>query len=97
MAHRYDLTAMDRFVTDLDGHIRRLEGMREAVGQSAAAIKPDFVGAGGDGFDTAHAGWQSEWGEHLDNLRALRTQVHAAHANYAEAERLNREMFGFAG
>ncbi|MFC9437695.1 WXG100 family type VII secretion target [Nocardia sp. NPDC057030] len=97
MAHRYDLTEMDRFLTDLDVHIRRLEGMRGAVGQSAAEVKPHFVGAGGDGFDTAHADWQTEWVGHLDQLRALRKQVHAAKANYAEAERLNREMFGFAG
>ncbi|WP_225728351.1 MULTISPECIES: WXG100 family type VII secretion target [unclassified Nocardia] len=97
MAHRYDLAAMERFVTDLDGHIRRLAGMHEAVGRSAADLRPHFVGDGGDGFSTAHADWQSDSGERLDELRALRTQVHTAHHNYAEAERLNREMFGFAG
>jgi len=86
---------MSRFVDDLDGHIARLQGISEAIGGTARDTESHFAGTGADGFTAAHSTWQQDTSNHLAALRALRRQVYTAHRNYAEAERLNREMFGF--
>ena len=96
MVHRYDLGEMSRFVDDLDGHTARLQGISEAIGSTARDTESRFAGTGGDEFAAAHSTWQQDASKHLADLRTLRGQVHTARGNYAEAERLNREMFGFA-
>jgi WXG100 family type VII secretion target len=96
MAHRYDLAHMSRFVDELDAHIERLQGISETIRGSATATESGFAGTGGDSFAAAHTNWQQDTGKHLEYLRSLRQHVHTTSRNYTEAERLNREMFGFA-
>ncbi|WP_280431705.1 WXG100 family type VII secretion target [Nocardia brasiliensis] len=96
MAHTYDLEQMAQFVTRLDGQIAQLQDICDGIQRSAATVRSQFIGAGAEGFAIKHTEWQTEVADELAKLQALREKVHLAQRNYAEAERLNREMLGFA-
>ncbi|MFF0531591.1 WXG100 family type VII secretion target [Nocardia amikacinitolerans] len=91
-ARRYDLDAMQAFITLLDEKITALDGYNEDVKRSAEAVLAQFTGSAADAYYDSHDNWQKDAATFVDEIRALRERITVAHRNYVEAEQANREM-----
>ncbi|MEV0342952.1 WXG100 family type VII secretion target [Nocardia sp. NPDC050713] len=89
---RYDLDAMQAFITLLDEKITALGEYNDSVKRSTEAVLAQFAGNAADAYYDSHENWQKDAARLVDEIRALREHISVAHRNYLEAERANREM-----
>lgn len=91
-SRRYDLDAMQAFVTLLDQKITALTESSEGVKRTAEAILSQFTGEAADAYAASRTEWLRNAGELITDVRAVRDKIENARANYSEVEKTNREM-----
>lgn len=93
--YKYDLAAMDSFLADIDSRIAALTDKHAEVQSTVTSLADTYVGEAADAHREAHGHWQQTATAHIEELKKLRDQVALARRNYADAQRANREMFGW--
>jgi uncharacterized protein YukE len=95
-SRKYDLTAMETFIAELDSRISQLETHVTSVSNSAKVVRQSYEGITSDNFWETQSTWGQQAEKDLEDMRALRKQVDTTYRNYVAAERAGMEMFGGA-